>query len=175
MVLKQNVGTDVSMDTFDVNFSTLDGKFKKKCLGTRKFNNDVDGFKKLKQWVDKRKIEGVEVSYTMEFTGVYYEQLAYFLRLNNDVVYMIIPSKSKKYSESLSYSSKTDKLDAQSICWFGLERDLKQWEPLSTLFLNISNLTREREELLKDRTTTKNRLHAAKKRGSRAAKFYKKI
>ena len=45
----------------------------------------------------------------------------------------------------------------------GLERELRQWEPLSQLFLNIRNLTREREELMKERTVTKNRLHASKK------------
>ncbi len=76
---------------------------------------------------------------------------------------MVIPSKSKKYCESLSYASKTDKLDAQSLCWMGLERTLRQWNPISTLFLNIRNLTREREELIKERTTVKNRLHSAKK------------
>ncbi len=163
MVLKQNVGIDVSMDTFDINLSTLNDQFQKQCLGKRKFNNESEGFKKLIEWVNKRKEKNIEISYTIEFTGIYYEQLAYFLRMNNAIVYMIIPSKSKKYCESLSYSSKTDKLDAQSICWFGLERELKQWEPLSEIFLNIRNLTREREELMKERTIAKNRLHAAKK------------
>lgn len=163
MVLKQNVGIDVSMDSFDVNLSTLDSKFKKQCLGTKKFDNDYVGFQELRQWVDKRKSTEAEVSYTLEFTGVYYEQLAYFLRGNEEIVYMVIPSKAKKYCESLSYASKTDKLDAQSLSWMGLERELRRWEPLSQLFLNMRTLTREREELLKERTVTKNRLHAAKK------------
>ncbi len=163
MVLKQNVGIDVSMDSFDVNLSTLDGKFKKQCFGTKKFNNDHVGFQELIQWVDKRKTKEVEVSYTLEFTGVYYEQLAYFLRGNDEIVYMVIPSKAKKYCESLSYASKTDKLDAQSLSWMGLERELRRWEPLSGLFLNMRTLTREREELLKERTVTKNRLHATQK------------
>ncbi len=163
MVLKQNLGIDVSMDTFDVNLSTLDNSFKKHCLGTKKFKNESEDFNKLINWTDKHKVKDVEVSFTMEFTGVYYEQLAYFLKGNNNIVYMVIPSKSKKYCESLSYASKTDKLDAQSLSWMGLERELRQWNPISNLFLNIRNLTREREELLKERTTAKNRLHAAKK------------
>jgi len=163
MVLKQNVGIDVSMNSFDVNLSTLDNKFKKQCLGTKKFSNDHEGFQELIQWTTKRKETEVEVSYTIEFTGVYYEQLAYFIRANRGIVYMVIPSKAKKYCESLSYASKTDKLDAQSLSWMGLERELRQWEPLSQLFLNIRNLTREREELMKERTVTKNRLHASKK------------
>lgn len=163
MLLKQNVGIDISMDSFDVNLSVLDDKFKKQCLGTRKFNNDAKGFNDLVLWVNKRKDKQVQVSYTMEFTGVYYEQLAYFLRGMNEAVCMVIPSKAKRYSQSLSYASKTDKLDAQSLSWMGLERELRLWEPLSQLFLNMRNLTREREELLKERTITKNRLHASKK------------
>jgi transposase len=95
MILKQNVGIDVSMDTFDVNLSTLDNSFKKHCLGTKKFNNDNEDFNKLIQWIGKHKSNEVEISFTMEFTGVYYEQLAYFLKANQYVVYMVIPSKSK--------------------------------------------------------------------------------
>lgn len=163
MVLKQNVGIDVSMDSFDVNLSTLNNKFKKQCLGIKKFSNDHVGFQELIQWVDKRQNTVVEISYTIEFTGVYYEQLAYFLRANNRIVYMVIPSKAKKYCESLSYASKTDKLDAQSLSWMGLERELRRWAPLSELFLNVRTLTREREELMKEKIVTKNRLHATKK------------
>ncbi len=163
MVLKQNVGIDVSMESFNANISTLNNQFKKQCLGTKKFSNDYQGFKELMQWTNKHKDTEAELSYTLEFTGVYYEQLAYFLRANKGVVYMVIPSKAKKYCESLSYASKTDKLDAQSLSWMGLERELRQWEPLSELFLNIRTLTREREELMKERTVTKNRLHATEK------------
>ena len=165
MVLKQNVGIDVSMDTFDVNLTVLDDKFKKKCLGTKKFCNNIEGFMSLWTWVEKRKEQELEVSYTLEFTGVYYEQLAYYLKTANALVYMVVPSKAKKYCQSLSYASKTDKLDAQSLSWMGLEREMRVWEPLSHLFLNMRNLTREREELLKERTMTKNRIHASKKQG----------
>jgi transposase len=163
MILKQNVGIDVSMESFDVNLTVLDNEFKKQCLGSRKFNNDLEGFKALTGWVNKRRDEHVKVSYTMEFTGVYYEQLAYFLRSGGELIYMVIPSKAKKYCQSLSCASKTDKLDARSLSWMGLERELRAWEPLSQLFLNMRNLTREREELLKERTMTKNRMHSSKK------------
>lgn len=163
MLLKQNVGIDMSMESFDVNLTVLDDQFKKQCLGSRKFNNDIEGYKALVAWVNKRKDHQVRISFTIEFTGVYYEQLAYFLRGQNESVCMVIPSKAKRYCQSLSYASKTDKLDAQSLSWMGLERELRLWEPLSLLFLNMRNLTREREELLKERTVTKNRLHAAKK------------
>lgn len=160
MYLKQNVGIDLSMESFEVNFSALDYNFEKHCLGTTKFINENKGFNKLIAWVDKHCTPDIDVSFTIEFTGVYYERLAYFLKENNKVVHMVIPSKSKKYCQSLSIASKTDKLDARALSWMGLERKLPEWNPISTLFLSMRTLTREREELLKERTITLNRIHS---------------
>jgi transposase len=164
MVLKQNVGIDVSMDTFDVNLTSMDENFDKQCKGSMKFDNNEAGFVKLLNWVDKYKCNDLGISYTMEFTGVYYEQLAYWLKSSEQIVFVVIPSKAKWYCASLSKSSKTDKLDAQALSWMGLERQLKEWSPLSLGFLNLRTLTREREELLKEKTVVNNRLHATCKK-----------
>lgn len=160
MVLKQNVGIDVSKDDFEANFSVIDNQFEKTKRGSRKFTNDENGFMKLFSWSEKLKEQGLKVSFTIEFTGVYYERLGYFLRSKEKTVHMVIPSKSKKYCESLSIASKTDKLDAQSLSWLGLERNLREWDPISDVFLDLRTLTREREELLKERTMINNRKHA---------------
>lgn len=162
MILKQNVGVDLSMEKFDVNISVIDSSFEKHCLGTGQFKNSNEGFLSFMEWIKKYRDSCIDESYTLEFTGVYYEQLAYFLKDQNKVVHMVIPSKSKKYCESLSIASKTDKLDAQALAWMGLERKLKAWQPLSTKFLSLRTLTREREELLKEKTVVQNRLHAVK-------------
>lgn len=158
--LKQNVGIDVSMDDFEVNLSLLDKTFEKKCLGTGKFPNTPDGFTRFSSWMEKKKQTGINETYTLEFTGVYYERLAYFLKEKGKTVHMVIPSKAKKYCESLSIASKTDKLDAQALSWMGLERKLKQWKPVSKFFLELRTLTREREEILKEKTVVQNRMHA---------------
>ena len=105
MVLKQNVGVDVSMDTFDVNLTLLDENFNKQSIGKKKFNNNAEGFAKLLDWVNKNKCHDLNISYTLEFTGVYYEQLAYWLKSSGQIVFIVIPSKAKKYCESLSKSS----------------------------------------------------------------------
>ena len=98
MVLKQNVGIDVSMDTFDVNLSILDEKFNKQCKRRKKFNNDEFGFSELLDWVKEYKGNEVTLSFTMEFTGVYYERLAYWLKSYEQIVFIVIPSKAKWYS-----------------------------------------------------------------------------
>jgi transposase len=164
MVLKQNVGIDVSMDVFDADLTVLDASFNKVCITRKQFNNDSEGFIELLQWSEKYKEANLDMSFTIEFTGVYYEQLAYWLRIANQTVYMIVPSKARRYCESLSKSSKTDKLDAQALAWLGLERKLEVWNPLSIEFVNLRVLTREREELLKEKTVVKNRLHATQKK-----------
>jgi transposase len=164
MVLKQNVGIDVSMDEFEANLSVLDNDFEKVCLGKKKFSNDNKGFEKLVNWVDKKKDNSIGEGYTLEFTGVYHENLAFYLKEKDKKVHMVIPSKSKRYCESLCIVSKTDKLDAQSLAWLGLERKLKEWEPVSGIFVPLRALTREREELLKEKTIISNRLHAANKK-----------
>ena len=159
-ILKQNVGIDISMEGFSVNLSVLDASFEKRCLGSNEFSNTSEGFKKFLGWVEKTKDPGVAEAYTMEYTGVYYEQLAYYLLSKEKPVNMVIPSKAKKYFESLPWASKTDKLDAKSLSWLGLERNLKRWNPISDNFRRIRFLTREREELLKERTMVSNRMHA---------------
>jgi transposase len=164
MILKQNAGIDLSMDDFEINLSVLDDNFEKRCLGKNKFPNNTEGFKSLIAWVKKKKDLTINESYTLEFTGVYYECLAYYLKENGKIVHMVIPSKSKKYCESLSIASKTDKLDAQALSWLGLERKLKEWEPISGVFLRLRALTREREEVLKEKTIVSNRLHAMNKK-----------
>lgn len=163
MALKQVLGVDISMDSFDVNLHFLTDDFKKKCVGSRKFENNMKGYNDLNLWVKKRKDDNLALSAVIEFTGVYYECLAHYLRDQRYIVHMVIPSKAKKYIESLSKCSKTDKLDAQSLAWMGLERDLRRWEPISKNFLELRHLTREREELLKEKTIVNNRLHAMKK------------
>lgn len=164
MNLKQNVGIDLSMDEFEANLSVIDNTFDKKCLATRKFANNENGFPALITWVEKHREKSIEECYTLEFTGVYYERLAYYLKEKGKVVHMVIPSKSKKYCESLSIVSKTDKLDAQALCWMGLERKLKPWEPVSLVFLSLRTLTREREELLREKTVVQNQIHATGKK-----------
>ena len=166
MVLKQNVGIDVSMDEFEANLSVLNNDFEKLCLGKKKFSNDREGFENLLRWIERNRKPYLNVSYTLEFTGVYHESLAFFLKEKEKTVHMVIPSKSKKYCESLSIASKTDKLDAQALSWLGLERKLKEWEPISSFFLSMRSLTREREEILREKTIITNRLHAANRKVS---------
>lgn len=102
----------------------------------------------------------------MESTGVYYENLAYFLWQKDDfIVRVILPNKVKNYAKSLDIKSKTDKIDAQILAEFGLKNDLRPWQPISPNLLELKQFTRERDMLIRSRTMAANHLHAFEHQG----------
>lgn len=159
-VIRQSSGIDISMETFDAAIVYLLGDFDIKTVATKKFINGQKGFESFYQWVGKFKDKDIEMNFTMEATGVYYENLAYFLNEKDKTVHVVLPNKSKKFAESLGLRAKTDKVDAKMLGQMGVERKLRKWSPISPLFLNMRSYTRERESLIQDRTRAKNQLHA---------------
>ncbi|MFC2137650.1 IS110 family transposase [Bacteroidota bacterium] len=159
-LFKQNVGIDVSKDTFDAVFVKLTNKQEIKVIAHKKFANSLKGFEHLLNWSNKKKEDDMPISYTMEATGIYYESLAYHLHGQGQSVYVVLPNKAKKYAESLENKSKTDKLDAKSLGQLGAERKLRKWEVMSKSFQKLKQLTREREGIIQERTNIKNQLHA---------------
>lgn len=158
--LRLVVGIDVSMDEFHVcaKNQTPDGKTTIK--GSRKFSNDIVGFKLLLDWVAKRCKAETKVHYVMEATGVYFEDLAYHLWESNVLVSVVLANKVKHFAKSLNVKTKTDKVDSEVIAQYGIERTPVPWEPMSSDYRELRDLTRERLSLIKERTRTGNQLHA---------------
>ncbi|MDR0542129.1 MAG: IS110 family transposase, partial [Dysgonamonadaceae bacterium] len=71
------------------------------------------GFEELIAWTSAWRIKDLDLHFTMEATGVYYENLAYFLHDQGHPVHVVLPNQSKKYGQSLGVESKTDKIDAK--------------------------------------------------------------
>ena len=159
-LIRQNAGFDVSKDDFKVSLCVMDIELGVQVKGSHSFDNNLSGFKKFAQWVDRKKVGELAVAVTMEATGVYYEDLAYFLLEQHFEVSVVLPSQAKKYIQSLGIKSKTDKIDAQALSRMGLERKLRIWQPLGTIFLQLKQLTREREAIVCERTRSCNQMHA---------------
>jgi transposase len=159
-MIKQNVGIDVAKDDFKVCFSMMSMEMNVVVKGSRTFKNTVAGFEALVLWVQNKSIEGLELHFTMEATGVYYESLAYYLQEHSYLVHVVLPNQAKKYGQSLGIESKTDKIDAKTLSQMGLERKLREWKPFSPYFLQLKQLTRERDTLIGNRTMSLNHLHA---------------
>ena len=159
-VKRQNAGIDVSKDTLATCLVCLDEDFEIKIKASRTFPNNAKGFTELLTWADRKKDSNVELGFTMEPTGVYYEGLAYFLFEKKQVVHVVLPNRAKKYCDSLQEKAKTDKQDAKSLARLGVERKLREWSVGSPIYRKLKALTRERNALIKQRTVFQNQLHA---------------
>ncbi len=164
-LIKKVTGIDISKDSFTVCFGTVDESLVQKISKSFTFSNDKNGFKKLIKsisFIDVFRSENNDVPlwFVLEATGVYYENLAYFLSENNYMVSVILPNKIKNFLKTLDNKSKTDSLDAKAITQFGLEKALKQWVAPTLIFKKLKELTRERISTNEVLTQLKNRMHA---------------
>ena len=163
--LKLVIGMDVSKDSFIARIGTLSPDLKQYIGKAFSFINDIKGFKKLLSWIRKCSQElkipfDSEFVFVMEATGIYYENLAYFLTQENKFVCVILPNKIKNYAKTLDNKSKTDSIDSAIITQFGLERTLNKWNAPSPKFRKLKELSREYNNVKRTTTSIKNQLHA---------------
>ncbi|WP_299466696.1 transposase, partial [uncultured Microscilla sp.] len=159
-IFTQNIGIDVAKDSFVACLSYLLFDREIKFVSVQSFKNSEAGFLAFSDWFMGHLVPEVDVCFTMEATGVYYERLAYYLFSENYQVSVVQPTQASNYKKSESQSSKTDKLDAKSLARMGLERKLVPWKPTSEYYMLLRDLTRERSALKTDQTRLKNQLHA---------------
>ena len=162
-IIKQVVGIDVSKDTLAVCYGTVDIQQNQQITEPATFNNNNKGFQELMSYAKKKRGQlKAPLYFVMEATGVYYENLAYFLIEKHQKVIVILPNKTKNYSKTLSIKSKTDPLDARMITQFSLERQMQLWSVPSPMMKAIKALTREYQSKKDIATQIKNQLHAEK-------------
>ena len=146
---------------FDVCFKEQRNSGKSVVKGTKTFTNDMTGFKAYLSWVNKRK-KVDDLVHVMEATGVYHENLCYFLYESGENISVQLAQKAKYFIKSLNIKTKTDKVDASSLAEMGLSRNLDLWEPISIGFKDIRDLSRTLVRLNKQKNVTYSQLHASK-------------
>lgn len=138
------VGTDVSKESLDVCLIRVIDK----QLCYQKFNNNMQGFQKMKQWL---KSYGCELEkdtlFCMEHTGLYTRRLVHYLMSRNVAVWLETPLQLKR-SIGLT-RGKDDKIDSERIAKYAL---LHQDQ---AVLVSLSSLTLEK---LKDLQANRNRL-----------------
>lgn len=159
---KRTVGIDVSADQLDVRVGRKSAGPQLSYSPANSFANDRTGFEKLYDWALEASGGPEKLWFVMEATGTYYEGLAYFLAERTENICALVPHRAKHYAKSLPIKSKTDDIDARILARYGLERRPRRWEPTSPRLRQIKLLLREREQLTKQQTQLKNRLHAAR-------------
>jgi transposase len=160
VTLKQCLGIDVSMKKIDCCLSFYTEDLKIKVVATSGYENNPDGFVKLREWLNRKQDNSLALHVIMEATGTYHEEAAYFLAGVGYRLSVIQPTKGKQYAKSLDEKNKTDKIDAGMLARMGLERELMPWaRPNEQLHL-LKRMSRERIGLIRDRNALTNQLHA---------------
>ena len=162
-IIRQNLGMDVDSRELKVSFKVMEENLSLKIKGSRTFKNTLDGFQSLKEWCEKKRTKNLPIHITMEATGVYYENVAYYFNDRDSYqVHVVLGNVSNAYFKSLNLKSKTDKIDAGGLAQMGLERQLLTWQPMSSQMQSLKKLVRERLRLKKEKTMVLNQLHAEK-------------
>jgi transposase len=159
-ILKQVLGIDVAQKELVVCLSKLNSDLSIDHYANKVFSNKEAGFVALIKWVKKLTIENVEIHFVMEATGVYHQKFAYYLDANGFNVSIVLPNKISNYMRTLENRTITDKTCAEAIAQFGLERKLDKWRKPNIIYKNLQQLTREREQIVEERSIVKNQLHA---------------
>ena len=108
VLLSQCVGIDISKATFT---ACLCKRYQDGSIDLSEvvdFPNTKTGFNQLLKWQRKSSSKEVPLSYVMEATGIYYEQLAYHLNKLKLHVSVVLPNKIVHYGKSLNVKTKTD-------------------------------------------------------------------
>lgn len=158
-VIKQSVGIDVSKDSISCCIGSTDQRQSESYSTSKTFVNAEGGFKAFYKWV-RSKQNVSNIWYVMEATGVYYENLAYWLTEKKEKISVFLPSKVKHYAKTLDIKTKTDLVDARILAKIGLERKLHKWNVPTPIMLQIKGLTREYRENKVKLVKVKNQLHA---------------
>jgi transposase len=124
------------------------------------FPNTVKGFAALTAWIKKQTEQGLETRFVMEATGVYHEALTFYLDDQGLAVSVVLPNKISNYFRTLEIKTVTDKTASEVITQFGLERNLDNWVRPKEIYKRLRQLTRERDQVVAERTIVKNQLHA---------------
>jgi transposase len=161
-IVKQVAGIDVAQKELVVSLGRMNQSIDPEIYAFKTFANKPSGFSALEVWIKKHTDQQVAVRFVMEATGVYHEKLAYYLSDHGHNVSIILPNKISNYAKTLETKTVTDKTASHTICQFGLEKKLDIWQQPKKIFRDLKQLTRERDQIVAERTVAKNQLHAEK-------------
>lgn len=153
-------GIDVASATFA---ATLSPSLQEPTLAVCEFTNDDEGFEALVAWLARHGAAPERTLVCIENTGVYSEALAYWLYENGWPVALEAPLKIQRTWED---GPKNDRIDSQKIAEYAFRyRDrIRLWRPREELVEQIKTLLATREQLVGQKTASKNTLAALRRK-----------
>lgn len=154
---KYTIGIDVSSEHFAV--TIMDSSYTVIALHDD-FSNTHDGFTEFSDWLSNHDVSPKNAITCMEATGVYGEDLCYFLASQNFPVAVEQSLKIRRSRKEPGH--KTDSIDSRNIAEYAHRffDKLSFWQPNEKIVEQIKTLLTTREQLVKQCTANKNALHA---------------
>ena len=159
-ILKQVCGVDVAQKELVVTLGRMYKDLTIELYAYKVFRNTKTGIISLLKWVETAISKELRVQFVMEATGVYHQKFAYYLDERGYDLSIVLPNKISNYMRTLEVKTITDKTASQAIAQFGLERKLDFWKRPKKIYKELQQLTRERGQIVDERTIIKNQLHA---------------
>lgn len=158
--VKFSVGIDISCDFFTITILT----FTLEMIAQAEFLMNEEGFQNFVLWLKKNKVTRKNSHLVMEATGVYTEQLCLYLHNNGYLFSVASPLKVKKaFGIRVNMN---DWIASQCIAEYGIRYadELVQWQPPNKILDQVKMLLSFREQLVRNNTAYKNRIHAIKRK-----------
>ena len=151
------VGIDIAAETFTAAAGTSPWKL---LVPAMEFANGAEGFQAFDAWLQRHQLLPANTICCMEATGVYGEQLGYWLVTQKYHVAVEPPLKVKRAFKTSG--PKTDAVDSQQIAEYACRYvdELRFWQPRPETLEQIRVLLATREQLVVQKTAQQNALHA---------------
>lgn len=159
-IIKQAVGIDCGLEKLDCAYASLNSEFLQDIQTPAQFSNEKEGFNKLIGWVEKRRKKELDIVFVVEVTGVYHEKLVNALVDKGHKVSVVLPNRTNYFFRTTTIKTINDQSCARMIAQFGIEKQLDFWKKPDPVYRRLRQLTRERSQLIDQRTINKNQLHA---------------
>lgn len=156
---KYFIGFDISADDFSASCITSPDNL---VFPTQKFLSNIDGSNEFLSLISKHNIKPSEAIICMEATGVYSENISYFLASKGFTICIEAPHKIK--NKTKDSPRKNDFIDAESIAEYAYRYSdkLSAWKPKDEILEQIQVLLSTREHLTVQMTANTNALKTLK-------------
>ena len=122
--------------------------------GARRFANQADGIKALRDWL---RAEGV-TQVVCEATGGYEDRVVEGLRAGEMAVHVAHPTRVRRFAQALGQGAKTDPLDAQVLALYGEVFEVEGQSEQDRASRELREVVGRRQQLVQQRVQERNRL-----------------
>ena len=125
--------------------------------------NNPEGFDQFLLWLKEHHIDKTNSHICMEATGVYSQDVAYYLLFRDFPVSIEPPLKVKRAFDPVGH--KTDPVDSKQIAEYAyrFQDELTSWQPRDEILEKIRQLLSVREQFTKQKVALKNAIQAYSK------------